>query len=74
MDQRVAKVNFLCARHGLQHGSPDQRGHEICDLEARLLVLDEFPKSLLGDFFADTIGDLVFRCKSEIESAWLFPR
>jgi len=43
------------------HGSPDQRGHEVCHVERGLFVLDELPDCLFGEFLADAVGDLQLR-------------
>ena len=59
VDQRVAEVDLLNAGNRLQHGSPDQRRHEIRDMEGGFLFLDELPDGLFGDLFTDAVGDLL---------------
>ena len=61
VDLRVAEIDFIHTGDWLQHGSPDQRRHEIRHVEGRLLFLDEFPDCLFRDFFADAVGNLPIR-------------
>lgn len=57
-DLCIAEIDASDIFHRLQHRSPDQWRHEICSIEGRLLLLDELPDGLFGEFLADAVGNL----------------